>query len=404
MTALKATGASRTPRARLALQVAAALWLVAIAVILVHVWLKPNSNTLYKVFRAGGARWLRSENLYPKVDEYIYSPFAAAFFAPFALLPDRVAGIAWRVLSLAAYVGAFAAWLGKGRAAPGERVALAWVLLLPLSLGDIFNGQANPLVIGLLMLAVLECRRERWMIGALCVAVATYFKVYPLAIGLLLAVVHPRKFPWRLALALAAIFGLSLVLQRPGYVLEQYGNWVRSLGKDPRRTLNYFGTYRDFWLLLRVLRVPVSLLGWAALQGLSGAALAVYLYLARRRGMPAEKVDFLLLTLGTCWMLLFGPATESATYVIMAPPLVLAWVRWLGEAGARGGYLGGAVACYGLLLASQMLSSWGHQYQNALTHLVQPLGTMILVGTVLAYGANGRSGTEAELAAGAPVD
>ena len=93
------------------MQLAAALWLIAIVVILAHVWLKPNSNTLYKVFRAGGARWLAGTDLYPKVDEYIYSPFAAAFFAPFALLPDRVAGVLWRVLSIGIYLAPVAAWL-----------------------------------------------------------------------------------------------------------------------------------------------------------------------------------------------------------------------------------------------------------------------------------------------------
>jgi alpha-1,2-mannosyltransferase len=377
----------------------------AILVIVIHVWLKPNSNTLYKVFRAGGARWLASENLYPKVDEYIYSPFAAAFFAPLALLPDRVAGNLWRLLSLAAYAGAFAVWLRKApaSAATGERAALAWILLLPLSLGDIFNGQANPLVIGLLMLAVIECRRERWMIAAMCVGVATYFKVYPLAMGLLLAVLHPRRFPWRLALALAAIFGLSLILQRPAYVLEQYGNWVHSLRQDPRRTLNYFGTYRDFWLLLRVLRTPISPSGWAVLQAASGAASAVYLVLVQRRGAPAEKLDLLLLTLGTCWMLLFGPATESSTYVILAPPLMLAWVLWSGAGAGARIYLKGATACYILLIASQMLSSWGHLYQNAYTHLIQPFGAMILAGTVIAYGWNARPGAEAGLAGNASV-
>jgi hypothetical protein len=388
---LKEPGAPRTPRARLALRIAAALWVVAITVILVHVWLKPGSNTLYKVFRAGGARWLASENLYPKVDEYIYSPFAAAFFAPLALLPDRVAGILWRLLSLAVYAGAFAAWLKKTRPASSGHTALGWTLLLPLSVGDIFNGQANPFMIGLLMLAILACRREQWMIAALCVGVAAYFKVYPLAIGLLLAVLHPRRFPWRLALALAAIFGLSLLLQRPAYVLAQYGNWFQSLRQDPRRTLNYFGTYRDFWLLLRVLRVPVSLQAWAALQAASGAAVAGCLILAQRRGAPPDKLYFLLLALGTCWMLLFGPATESSTYVILAPPLVLTLI-------CSPALLAGPLACYALLLASQMLSSWGHQYQSAYTHLLQPVGTMILAATLIAYGFTTPSGTEPELA------
>jgi hypothetical protein len=253
------------------------------------------------------------------------------------------------------------------------------------------------------MLAVLACRRERWMTAALCVGVTAYFKVYPLAIGLLLAVLHPRKFPVRLAGALVAIFALSLVLQRPGYVLQQYSNWVHSLPRDPRRTLNYFGTYRDFWLLLRVLRAPISLESWAALQAVSGAGVAVYLWLAQRRGAPAETLDFLLLTLGTCWMLLFGPATESSTYVILAPPLALTIVRWSGEPRAAR-YLGGAIAGYALLLASQMLTSWAHRHQNAYTHLLQPAGTMILAGTVLAYSWTARREPEAVLAGDAAVD
>jgi len=379
------------------------LWIAALAVILIHVWHKPYSNTLYKVFRAGGARWLAGQNLYPKVDEYIYSPFAAAFFAPFALLPDRIAGILWRLLSLAAYGSAFAAWLKYPRPVAPSRAALAWLLLLPLSLGDLFNGQANPLVISLLMLAILACRRQRWMIAALYVGVATYFKVYPLALGLLLALLHPRALPWRLALALAGIFLLSLLLQHPAYALQQYSNWLHTLRQDPRRTLNYFGTYRDFWLFLRILRVPISLQGWALLQVVSGTALAAYLWLVQRRATPAPKLDFLLLALGTCWMLLFGPATESSTYVILAPPLALAFVRWLAEPGARGS-LAAAIACYTLLLASQMLTSWAHQYQNAYTHMVQPAGTMILAAALLSYGWNPNAGSEAELAARPAVD
>jgi len=370
-------------RARLLWRLAFGLWFVAVAVIVVHVWLKPASNTVYKDFRAGGTRWLAGENLYPKVDEYIYSPFAAAFFAPFTLLPDRVGGNLWRLLCLAAYAGAFAAWLRQARGVPVESAALAWIFLLPLSVGDFFNGQANPLVIGLLMAAILACRRQRWLLAAFCVGVATYLKVYPLAIGLLLCVLHPRRFPVRLAFALLAIFALSLLLQHPAYALAQYGNWVHSLGMDPRRTLNYFGTYRDFWLLLRVLRIPVSLQGWAILQAASGAALAVYLWMAARRGAPAHQVDFLLLTLGVCWMLLFGPATESSTYVILAPPLALAWVRWRGDA-LSGKFLPGAIACYALLIASQMLTSWGHQYQNPCTHLIQPAGALIFLATLLA--------------------
>lgn len=373
------------------------------AAILIHAGLKPNSNTLYKVFRAGGARWLASENLYPKVDEYIYSPFAAACFAPLALLPDRIGGVLWRLISFVAYAGAFAAWLRAERDLPRVRAGLAWIALLPLSLGDLFNGQANPLVIGLLMLAILlACRQERWMGAAFCVAIPTYFKVYPLALGLLLGVFFPAKFPWRLAAALAGVFVLSLVLQRPAYALEQYGNWVHSLGQDPRRMLNYFGTYRDFWLLLRILRAPVSMRGWTLLQAASGAGLAAFLWLGQRSGWSRDRAAFLLLSLGTCWMLLFGPATESSTYVILAPPLILAGLRWWRDAPR---FLAPAAAAYALLIASQMLSSWAHQNQNAYTHAIQPVATLIFATALVLYSrAEGDRERHPSLAAARPPE
>jgi hypothetical protein len=107
------------------------------------------------------------------------------------------------------------------------------------------------------------------------------------------------------------------------------------------------------------------------------------LYVLKCRATPPDTLDFLLLTLGTCWMLLFGPASESATYVILAPPVVLAGLRWYGDP-AKSRYLVAAAAAYALLIASQMLTSWAHQYQNAYTHLIQPAGALIFAVAVIA--------------------
>jgi hypothetical protein len=360
--------------------IAWALWIIAVLAILIHVGLKPHSNTLYKVFHDGGARWMASQNLYPKVDEYIYSPFAAAFFAPFTLLPDSVAGILWRVLTIGVYAGACFVWIRRERRADAGAQGFAWIIILPLSVGDLFNGQANPLVIGLLMLAIMGCREHRYFAAALCVGVATYFKIYPLAVGMLLAVLHPR-FAWRLVAALVGIFCVSLLLQRPPYVLQQYSNWLHSLGQDPRRTLNYYGTYRDFWLILRVLRVPISVGGWSCLQVLAGGALAGYLFLLKRRGSSPELLDFTLLLLGTAWMLLFGPATESSTYVILAPAVAMALLRWRCDCGL----CSAAWASFALLTVSQMITAWAHQHQNACTHLVQPVGALVLTVAAIVW-------------------
>jgi hypothetical protein len=76
---------------------------------------------------------------------------------------------------------------------------------------------------------------------------------------------------------------------------------------------------------------------------------------------------------------------------------MLAGLRWRGEP-----YLNGAIGCYVLLIASQMLTSWRHESQTPYTHLVQPLGALLFAGTVAAYGWNTRSRGNPELA-GAPA-
>jgi hypothetical protein len=44
---------------------------------------------------------------------------------------------------------------------------------------------------------------------------------------------------------------------------------------------------------------------------------------ARLRGWPRSEVLAAILALGSCWMILCGPATESPTYVLLAP--AMAW-------------------------------------------------------------------------------
>ena len=44
-----------------------------------------------------------------------------------------------------------------------------------------------------------------------------------------------------------------------------------------------------------------------------------------------------------------------------------------------------AGAAYALLIASQMLSSWAHQNQNAYTHTVQPVATLIFAAALVIY-------------------
>src|SRR5262249_18623794 len=128
--------------------------------------------------------------------------------------------------------------------------AVLLLLVLPLEIGSINNAQSNALVIGLLLLGVAAVADRRWNLAAVAVALACLFKLYPVAVGLLLAVLYPRRFSWRLALALAAGLALPFLCQRSDYVINQYGGWLNHLWENQlRKFLPVDLRYRDFRLL-----------------------------------------------------------------------------------------------------------------------------------------------------------
>ncbi len=135
---------------------------------------------------------------------FVYSPVVAAFFAAFACIPAPLANILWQLLNAAVLLGGLDGGF-KGKSFPGinqSNFGILYLLLVPLALGNIDISQANPLVAGLLMLAIAAVCVERWNSAALCIAIATFFKIYPIAVGLLICLIAPRRFGWRLLIAL----------------------------------------------------------------------------------------------------------------------------------------------------------------------------------------------------------
>jgi hypothetical protein len=359
------------------------LWAAVIVVICVRVLLANRASSVYPIFASAGRAWLHGETLYPGpegLDPFRYSPPVAALFAPFGLLPDALGGCLWRLLNAAVFLGAFAWW--RRAALPGGEtlgrgtVAALWLLLMPLSVGNLNNGQSNPLVTGMLLAAVAGAARARWNLAAACVTVACLFKGYPLAVGLLLAAVYPRPFAPRLVLALAAGLALPLLVQRPGYVAQAYRDWLWVLGADDRTGLPVENGYRDLWQLFRLAGVPISRDVYLGLQLAAAAGVAALCLAGRLAGWPRRRLLTALLALGTCWMLLCGPATESSTYNLLAP--VLAWAvveAWTVERSVAARYL--TLTSFGLLTLTQM-ACWFPVGKRVHALGVQPAATLLL--------------------------
>jgi hypothetical protein len=194
-------------------------------------------------------------------------------------------------------------------------------------------------------------------------------------VGLILILLFPKRFAWRLLAALL-IFGVfSFVLQRPSYVWEQYRLWFATRAHDDRRLYKMSIAPRDLWMLLRLTHVVISERLYTAIQILSGAAVALVCVFGRLRSWSQERLLVSLLSLACVWMLLCGPATESATYILVAPAITLALVQafsqplpaimrvWM-------------VINYAVLLFALEINSFFHWGKNVYSMSVQPLGAL----------------------------
>jgi hypothetical protein len=375
------------------------IWLAVILGVTIRGMVAPHQNSVFLVFREAGRAWLAGQPLYSHVGKYLYSPLAAALFAPFALVPDWAASAVWRLTTGLAYLLAVICWFRRYQSYSSSSssssssvptvTVIGLALLLPLSIGNLNNGQASPLIIALLICGCLVALDNRWTLAAGCIAIATFFKIYPLAIGLLLAVIEPRKLTWRLILGVVILGILSLVLQRPDYVISQYGDWWRSLGADQRRVSTELGSWRDAWLLLRIAHVPITVGTYAILQ--AGAALAAACYCWwRSKHWNRPAAIWSAFSAGCLWITLFGPSTELATYIFLAPVVAFACAKVLSPVIQRRQSFGWlqflAVAAYGLLLLAEALNAWVPVIrQNNYLHAIQPVAALLFLGFMLRW-------------------
>jgi len=317
--------------------IAWAVWAVALCFLVarfsaggVHHDYTFNDYYAFNDYVLAGHHWIQSEYLYGNWRGFIYSPIVAAFFAPLSILAPALAYLLWLLLNASVFFIGLSALL-ESNIIPDlkrESFALIYILLVPCALGNLDVGQANPLVIGLLMFALTALRREQWNVAAICIGLATFFKIYPLAVGMLICVVAPRRFIWRLLLVLLVFALAPYLLQHWSYVTEQYKAWVATRASDNR--LNYSIKYApiDLWFLIHVVaRLPISTELYTLIQIATGALIAIYCIWGRWKAWSIQRILSGLFFLVSIWMTLCGPATEAHTYLLMAPALIIALVK-----------------------------------------------------------------------------
>jgi hypothetical protein len=356
------------------------LWTAVLLGIWIRIGFFSHSHDVFATYADAGRRWSSSLPLYTYTRGFVYSPLVAAIFAPFSWLPISLGSVLWRFVNAAIFVGAIFWWL---KAEISDRIPessywLVFLLILPLSLGNFNNGQVNPMIIGLLMVAILAAHEKHWTLCVLALGFSAYLKIYPLSVGLLLVLLYPRQLGWRLASALILMGAASFVLQRPGYVLEQYQRWFHTRAADDRR-LNMDIAPRDFAMILRLVHTNLSAQATLLLEMIAGAGAAVICLFGRLKKWSEQRLLICVFTTGTCWMLLFGPTTEDATYAMIAPALAFATVQAFHQKTSLWMRL---LVCgsFAFLLLGLILNAFFGLKKTPLTMSVQPFGALLFLG------------------------
>jgi hypothetical protein len=284
---------------------------------------KPSSQTVLPIYLNGSERWARGEDVYadqPPLDRYRNPPPFAAAFVPFTLLPEKAAGVAWRVASAAVFLLGLGRWVRHGLPRPltPAQSGATFLLAAPLALSSLNNGQTNLIVGGFLLLGASAAGAGRWRSAGLWLAAAAALKVYPLAVGLLVGLGAPRRvFPW-LAAGCVGFALFPFLCQDPGYVLEMYRHQFAAVGADDRTFAELGRAPRDLYLVFRVWLVPPPPPVYLAVKLAAAAAMAGLVWRTARQTPDPRATAAPALHLGCVWITVLGPATETHTYTLLA--------------------------------------------------------------------------------------
>jgi hypothetical protein len=366
---------------------ALAVWITIFLGLAIRILANPNRATAFTVYRLAGSHWVNAQHLYEDWRGFVYSPLSAAFFAPFSLLPPGWGNLCWTWLNTGLFLVGIAAVLRSGIYAgiTLRHHGIAYLLVVPLALGNLDTGQANPTVIGLVLLAVAAVPAGGWNLAALCVAAATYLKIYPLAVGLIFLLMAPRQLSWRLLLLLLVLGVLPFMFQHWSYVSQQYHEWVATRAADNRRLYPIKDVPLDLWfLLVRFGHLPIPSVVYTAFQVLSGAAIALFCLVGIRKNCSKDRLLAGILALVCIWMTLCGPATELQTYVLLAPAVVLTlldvflrsrplWLRI------------GMLLAYALFVLAVARTSFLPGQKSLWVLTIQPVAALVFLGFCLPW-------------------
>jgi hypothetical protein len=356
--------------------VAAFVWITTALICAALAVAKPRTHTVYPIYTYAAGEWAAGRDIYveaPGFDFFRYSPTVAAFFVPWRCLGDAWGAAVWRLLGVGILAAGIIVWSrdALGRSA---NIHVSWLFLLitPFLLQNVNNGQANSHVLGLLLLGTASVATDRVWQAAMLLTAAALFKPYVLTIAALIGLIERRLLP-RLIVMLGVGLALPFLFQTPDYVARQYGEWFQHLLGNDRGTLGLRSAYRDIGLLFRQYFVPLPASAYLTVSATVGLLLAWLVWRSVQLRQSRSGQICRAFALGSCWMTVLGPATESCTYLLLAPTLAAVVLSRSGRSGRW------VRASYAIFIGTISASLFPQDWQ------VQALGPQPIAGSILLF-------------------
>jgi hypothetical protein len=309
---------------------------------------------------------------------YVYPLFLAFILVPLTAIPYGLANVLWFAIGLAALLSALYVWIGvtrdetKARLGPHLLVPATALLVLVVNVvqNNLVNGQANLLVLSLVVWSHYFTEQGRNLRAAALLAAAIAIKLTP-AILLLHLLVRRRYRALLVSLGLTGLF-LYLPCVLTGSAINgyysRYAHWLRAaLMSGPAAGPAHGGDVMYFSVagfLHRVLPAGGQV-GYAGLVGGALALAAVLVIDLRTRDTGAGSSVLALYLIST---LLISPVSETHHLIMLLPGLALIWFKTLFDDDYRTAGTTAALAVFfGLFFGAKVASRNPFYFLSVLT-------------------------------------
>lgn len=318
-------------------RLAAGLWMVLALVMVGKSVIKPTTHSVYPMYADVGRDWWSpgTGEEHPARIAHMQARYGANFWdfmGVFCHLPDRWGGAIWSLFSLGVFLSGL--WMLSEHLFPpkmgGWSRHWAYVIAPWFGVASLYNGQVNVLIAGCLAWGVAMVAQGQFWLAGLCIAVPVCFKTYPIALAMILASLYPRRFALPFIASLCWLLTVPFLWHDSEWVLSRYERWAWFLSNGFEICeIERFVGFRQF---LETWVFSISGRQFALVQMVTGLGVLACIHRLRQRQASERDVLVHAYVLTMLWIILFGPATEEATFLLAAPAFT-----WMVIEGCRSG-------------------------------------------------------------------